>query len=70
MSTTLDRSAFIAAMEAFWDAPAGNEKGVEAAIIAYLERTHLSEMHDAAVAANAHWRERLASDRFFNLAAE
>lgn len=57
MSTALDRSAFIAAMEAFWDAPTGNDKGVEAAIIAYLERVGLTDVHDATLSVNAQWKE-------------
>ncbi|KSV75056.1 hypothetical protein N183_22225 [Sinorhizobium sp. Sb3] len=36
MTMTLDKSALFAAMEAFWEAEGGNERGVEAAISAYL----------------------------------
>ena len=50
MATVLDRSAFISAMEAFWDAPAlGNDKGVEAAIVAYLDRMGLAGANATAV---------------------
>lgn len=70
MTTTLDKSALLSALEAFWDAPTGNDKGVEAAIVAYLERTHLTEIHDAAVMANARWRDRIASIRSSTQAAE
>ncbi len=39
MKPTLDKSALFDAMEAFWNASeVGNDKGVEAAIAAYLER--------------------------------
>lgn len=46
MSIQLDKSALFDAMEAFWSASeVGNDKGVEAAIAAYLARmqSHSSE---------------------------
>lgn len=46
MNVTLDKSALYAAMEAFWDAPTGNDKGVEAAIVAYLARMGLAGIHE------------------------
>lgn len=48
MTATLDKSALFAAMEAFWEAEGGNERGVEAAIAAYLQRQNLIAFNDMA----------------------
>ena len=38
MKTNLDKSALFDAQEAYWNAEGGTDKGIEAAIAAYLER--------------------------------
>ncbi|WDZ78792.1 hypothetical protein PWG15_10000 [Ensifer adhaerens] len=48
MTVTLDKSALFAAMEAFWESEGGNERGVEAAIAAYLQRQDLTAFNDMA----------------------
>lgn len=48
MTVTLDKSALFAAMEAFWEAEGGNDRGVEAAISAYLHRQELTAFNDMA----------------------
>ncbi|OCP04406.1 MULTISPECIES: hypothetical protein [unclassified Ensifer] len=48
MTVTLDKSALFAAMEAFWEAEGGNDRGVEAAISAYLHRQELAAFNDMA----------------------
>ncbi|MGF6174341.1 hypothetical protein [Ensifer sp. 4252] len=45
---SLDKSALFAAMEAFWQTEAGNDKGVEAAITAYIERMGLAPFNEMA----------------------
>lgn len=45
---TLDKAGLFAAQEAFWNTEGGNEKGIEAAIAAYLERMGLSAFNDIA----------------------
>ena len=57
MTVTLDRSALFAAIEAFWEADGGNERGVEAAISAYLQRQNLTAFNDMAT----HKRAALAA---------
>lgn len=42
MTVTLDRSALFAAIEAFWETEGGNDRGIEAAISAYLQRQGLA----------------------------
>lgn len=71
MAPVLDRSAFIAAMEAFWDAPAlGNDKGIEAAIIAYLDRMGLTGANATAVRRREALAAITASEPAALLAAE
>ncbi|OOG63608.1 hypothetical protein B0E45_29320 [Sinorhizobium sp. A49] len=48
MDIALDKSALFAAMEAFWQTEAGNDKGVEAAITAYLDRMGLTPFNEMA----------------------
>lgn len=48
--TTLDRSALLDATEAYWEAGV-TDKGIEAAITAYLDRLGLTGMHAIAVGA-------------------
>jgi hypothetical protein len=47
--STLDKSALFDAMNAFWDAPTGNDNGVAAAIVAYLDRMGLTGANATAV---------------------
>jgi hypothetical protein len=42
MTVTLDGSALFAAIEAFWETEGGNDRGIEAAISAYLQRQGLT----------------------------
>ncbi|WP_077960790.1 hypothetical protein [Ensifer adhaerens] len=42
MTAPLDKSALFAAIEAFWETEGGNDRGIEAAIAAYLQRQGLS----------------------------
>ncbi|KSV79987.1 hypothetical protein N185_02285 [Sinorhizobium sp. GW3] len=42
MTVTLDRSAIFAAIEAFWETEGGNDRGIEAAISAYLQHQGLT----------------------------
>ncbi|WP_426126267.1 hypothetical protein [Pararhizobium sp. PWRC1-1] len=65
MTVALDKSALFDAMEAFWNAEPGNDKGVEAAISAYLTRMRLSGLHETVMAEN----ERMKA-RVFAVAAE
>ncbi|MBP1874956.1 hypothetical protein LPJGGPFB_02740 [Ensifer adhaerens] len=53
MDIPLDKSALFAAMEAFWQTEAGNDKGVEAAITAYIERMGLAPFNEMATARRA-----------------
>lgn len=47
MTIQLDKSALFEAMEAFWSASeVGNDKGVEAAIAAYLARIDHERLHE------------------------
>ncbi|RDL51206.1 hypothetical protein BLJAPNOD_02338 [Ensifer sp. M14] len=48
MDIALDKSALFAAMEAFWQTETGNDKGVEAAITAYLDRMGLAPFNEMA----------------------
>ncbi|OCP38655.1 hypothetical protein [Ensifer sp. LC163] len=48
MDIALDKSALFAAMEAFWQTDTGNDKGVEAAIAAYIERMGLAPFNEMA----------------------
>lgn len=48
--TTLDKSALFDATEAYWDAGV-TDKGIEAAITAYLDRMGLTAMHSIVVGA-------------------
>lgn len=48
MPASLDKSALFAAIEAFWDTEGGNDRGVEAAICAYLDRLGLGTFNDMA----------------------
>ncbi len=48
MTVSLDKSALFAAMEAFWQSETGNDKGVEAAVTAYIERMGLAPFHEMA----------------------
>ena len=48
MTVSLDKSALFDAQEAFFNAEGGNDKGIEAAIAAYLERMGLSAFNDIA----------------------
>lgn len=48
MTVTLDKSALFAAMEAFWETEGGNDRGIEAAISAYLQRLGLAPFNDMA----------------------
>ncbi|HEV7309582.1 hypothetical protein [Ensifer sp.] len=48
MAVTLDKSALFAAIEAFWETDGGNDRGVEAAIAAYLQRQGLTAFNDMA----------------------
>lgn len=48
MNISLDKSALFAAMEAFWQTETGNDKGVEAAITAYIARMGLAPFNDMA----------------------
>lgn len=48
MDISLDKSALFAAMEAFWQTDTGNDKGVEAAIAAYIERMGLAPFNEMA----------------------
>lgn len=48
MIISLDKSALFAAMEAFWQTETGNDKGVEAAITAYIARMGLAPFNDMA----------------------
>lgn len=48
MTISLDKSALFAAMEAFWQTETGNDKGVEAAVTAYIERMGLAPFNEMA----------------------
>jgi hypothetical protein len=48
MTVTLDKSALFAALDAFWETEGGNDRGVEAAISAYLQRQGLTAFNDMA----------------------
>lgn len=48
MTVILDKSALFAAIEAFWEAEGGNDRGIEAAISAYLHRLGLAPFNDMA----------------------
>ena len=48
MDIALDKSAPFAAMEAFWQTEDGNDKGVEAAVTAYIERMGLAPFNEMA----------------------
>lgn len=50
--SSLDQSASHAALEAFFDAEGGNDKGVEAAILKYLDDIGLRALHDQILANN------------------
>jgi hypothetical protein len=59
MTPILDQPALRAAMDAFWEAPeVGNDKGVEAAIAAYLVRMRLARHHETVMAENERLRAR------------
>ena len=53
MDIPLDKSALFVAMEAFWQTDTGNDKGVEAAITAYIERMGLAPFNEMATARRA-----------------
>lgn len=56
--TTLDKSALFDATEAYWDAGV-TDKGIEAAITAYLDRMGLAAIHSLAVGARQELLARL-----------
>lgn len=59
MTDLLDRSALLDAMNAFWDADTtGNDKGIEAAIVAYLTCMRLARHHETVLAENERIRSR------------
>lgn len=59
MTATLDKSALFEAQDAYWNAEGGTDKGVEAAIIAYLDRMGMSETNDAIISAKAKFSEQM-----------
>lgn len=65
MTLALDKSALFDALEAYWEADGGTDKGVEAAITAYLTRMRLIGLHETVMAEN----ERMKA-RVFAVAAE
>lgn len=65
MTVALDKSALFEAVNAFWDAEGGTDKGIEAAITAYLTRMRLTGLHETVMAEN----ERMKA-RVFAVAAE
>ncbi|MEI2296721.1 hypothetical protein [Ensifer sp. MJa1] len=48
MTVTLDKSALFSAIEAFFETEGGNDRGIEAAISAYLDRLGLATFNDMA----------------------
>ena len=46
---TIDRSAFLEATEAYWNAETGTDKGLEAFLETYLARVGITRSHDMAV---------------------
>lgn len=65
MNVALDKSALFEANEAYWYAEGGTDKGIEAAISAYLTRMRLTGLHETVMAEN----ERMKA-RVFAVAAE
>lgn len=70
MNTTLDKSALFDAMEAYWNAESGTDKGVEAAIIAYLDRMGLAGVNATAVRRRAALASVAKIEPAFSHAAE
>ena len=66
MTLAVDKSAFLDAFEAYWEAEGGTENGLKAFLETYLERTALTTAHDAAVAAHEAFRNRFSGveDKF------
>lgn len=60
MSITIDRSAFLEATEAYWNAEAGTDKGLEAFLETYLERVGIAKTHDIAIAFRDSFKEQMA----------
>jgi hypothetical protein len=58
MIANLDRHALSVAEEAYWDAKGGTDSGIEAAIVAYLERMRLGRLHETVMAENERLRQR------------
>lgn len=56
--TLLDKSALFEANEAYWNASGGTDKGIEAAIVAYLARMRLTRHHETVMAENVRMRTR------------
>jgi hypothetical protein len=69
MTVTLDQLALYEAQEAFWNAEQGNDKGVEAAITAYLTRMRLARHHETVLAENDRMRARVGARQISTLQA-
>jgi hypothetical protein len=69
MTVTLDRSALYEALDAYWNAEVGTDKGVEAAITAYLTRMRLARHHETVLAENDRMRARVGARQISTLQA-
>lgn len=63
MGIKIDRSAFHDAFEAYWGAQTGTDHGLEAFLTTYLDRTGLTDVHEAAVAKHEAFRNKFAGLR-------
>lgn len=60
MSITIDRSAFLEATEAYWNAETGTDKGLEAFLETYLERVGIAKTHERAIEFRDRFKAQMA----------
>jgi hypothetical protein len=61
MTANLDKSALFEAQDAYWNVEGGTDKGIEAAIVAYLDRMGLSETNNAVISARVTFQAQMVS---------
>lgn len=60
MSITIDRSAFLEATEAYWNAETGTDKGLEAFLETYLARVGMTSTHEKFIEFRREFNARMA----------
>ena len=61
MTITIDRSAFLEAMEAYWAAETGTDKGLEAFLETYLDRVGMTKTHEIAIEFRKQFKAEMAA---------